>query len=188
MASDTSAYHLRLQGCVRPRLLTVRTERNVIGATLPLDGSRRPYPFLESSFHKTQAQISPDGRWIAYTSYETGKDEVYVQSFPKPGDKRQVSVDGGVQPRWRRDGRELFYLATNQTLMAVPISTDSSLRLGRPMPLFRTKILPQWSQSVVFYTAYDASGDGQRFILNIPPEDPGPQITVVLNWTAAIKR
>ena len=155
---------------------------------LPLDGARKPYPFLQSAFHKTQAQISPNGRWIAYTSYESGKDEVYVESFPQAGRKQQISVDGGVQPRWRRDGAELFYLATDQSLMAVPVKTDGPFAPGRAVRLFRTKILPQGSQSVVFYTAYDVSHDGQRFVVNVPPEDPGPPITVVLNWPAAVKK
>jgi dipeptidyl aminopeptidase/acylaminoacyl peptidase len=155
---------------------------------LPLDGARRPFPFLQSTFHKTQAQVSPDGRWIAYTSYESGKDEVYVQRFPTPGDKRQISVDGGVQPRWRRDSTELFYLATDQNLMAVPVKTGGTFEAGSPVPLFRTRLLPQGSQALFFYTAYDVSADGQRFVLNVPPEDPGAPITVVLNWTAVRKK
>ena len=154
---------------------------------LPLDGASKPYPFLQSTFHKTQAQIAPNGRWIVYTSYESGKDEIYIQRFPIPGDKRQISIDGGVQPRWRRDGAELFYLATNQSLMAVPVKTDDAFEAGSPVPLFRTKILPQGSQSLVFYPAYDVTADGQQFVLNVPPEDPGPPITVVLNWVAAKK-
>jgi len=154
---------------------------------LPLDGARKPYPFLQSAFHKTQAQIAPNGKWIAYTSYESGKDEVYVQSFPLPGSKRQISIDGGVQPRWRRDGAELFYLALNQTLMAVPIKDDGRFEAGPPVPLFRTKMLPQGSQSTWFFTAYDVTADGRRFVLNVPPEDPGPPITVVLNWMAVGK-
>jgi len=155
---------------------------------LPLDGARQPYPFLQSTFHKAQAQIAPNGKWLAYTSYESGKDEVYVESFPLPGSKRQISIDGGVQPRWRRDGAELFYLALNQTLMAVPIKTDGRFETGPPVPLFRTKILPQGSQSTWFFTAYDVSADGQRFLINGPPDDPGPQITVILNWSAAVKK
>ena len=120
--------------------------------------------------------------------YESGKDEVYVQSFPTPGNARQISPDGGVQPRWRRDGAELFYLASSQNLMAVPVKTDATFEAGSPVPLFRTKILPQGSQSVVFYTAYDVTADGQRFVLNVRPEDPGPPITVVLNWMAAARK
>jgi Tol biopolymer transport system component len=154
---------------------------------LPLEGARQPYPFLQSAVHKTQAQIAPNGHWIAYTSYESGKDEVYVQSFPIPGSKRQISMDGGVQPRWRRDGAELFYLATTQYLMAVPVKINGTFEAGSAVRLFRTKMLPQGSQSIVFYTAYDVTTDGQQFVLNVPPDDPGPPITVVQNWTAALK-
>src|SRR5207245_9429154 len=99
---------------------------------LPLSGDRKPYPFLRTPFHKTQAQVSPNGRWLAYTSYESGKDEVYVESFPLPGNKRQISTDGGVMPRWRRDGTELFYLAGDQYLMALPVKGETVLETGRP--------------------------------------------------------
>jgi Tol biopolymer transport system component len=151
---------------------------------LPLTGDRKPYPFAESSFHKTQAQISPDGRWLAYTTYESGHDEVYVDSFPQPGNRRQLSPDGGMQPRWRRDGTELFYVRSDQYLMAVPVKTAPTFEAGRPTPLFRSNILPQGSQSVWFDIAYDAAPDGQRFLVNSPPSDPGPPITLVLNWLA----
>jgi Tol biopolymer transport system component len=155
---------------------------------LPLAGDRKPFPFAQSAFHKTQAQISPNGRWIAYTSYESGRDEVYVQSFPAPGSRRQISAAGGVQPRWRRDGAELFYLASDQTLMAVPVRIAGAFDIGQPSPLFRSRILPQGSQSIWFDTAFDVTADGQRFLINGPPEDPGPPMTVVLNWTAALKK
>jgi hypothetical protein len=106
-----------------------------------------------------------------------------------PGQKRQISIDGGVQPRWRRDGAELFYVATSQMLMAVPVKTDATFEADRPVQLFRTRILPQGSQSLVFYTAYCVTPDGRRFIVNVPPEDPGPPITFVLNWPlSAAKR
>jgi eukaryotic-like serine/threonine-protein kinase len=155
---------------------------------LPLSGNRRPSPFLQTPFIKTQAQVSPDGRWIAYASNESGADEVYVQSFPTPGNKRQASTNGGVQPRWRKDGRELFYLASDQRLMAVRVKLDSTFEADAPVPLFRTRLIPQGSQSLGLPTAYDVSPDGQRFVVTIPPEDLGPPITVVLNWVGALKR
>jgi hypothetical protein len=154
---------------------------------LPVGTPAQPTPFAPSRFHKTEAQIAPNGRWLAYTSYESGRDEVYVDSFPSPGDRRQVSTAGGMQPRWRRDGTEMFYLARDQTLMAVPVTTTGArLDMGRATPLFRTRIVPQGSQSVWFDTMYDVSPDGQRIIINGPPNDPGPPITVVLNWQAAL--
>jgi serine/threonine protein kinase/Tol biopolymer transport system component len=156
---------------------------------LPRMGDRKPFPFAESPFHKTQAQISPNGRWLAYTSYESGKDEVYVQSFPAPGSRRQVSLAGGVQPRWRRDGAELFYLGSDQTLMAVPVTaTEGAFEVGRPRPLFRTRIIPQGSQSLWFDTMYDVTPDGQRFLVLGPPDETVPPITVVLNWLGALKK
>jgi Tol biopolymer transport system component/tRNA A-37 threonylcarbamoyl transferase component Bud32 len=155
---------------------------------LPLSGARQPSPFLQTPFIKSQAQISPDGRWIAYTSNESGTDEVYVQRFPTPGNKHQASTNGGVQPRWRQDGRELFYLASDQRLMAVPVKLDSAFEAHAPVPLFRTRLIPQGSQSLGLPTAYDVSPDGQRFVVAVAPEDLGPPITVVLNWVAALKR
>jgi dipeptidyl aminopeptidase/acylaminoacyl peptidase len=154
---------------------------------LSLGGERRPVPFLQTAFNKTQAQVSPDGRWIAYTSYESGGDEVYVESFPVAGSRRQVSVAGGVQPRWRPDGRELFYLASDQRLMAVPIRPRASLDLGAPVVLFKTRLFPHGSQSLFLPTLYDVAADGQRFVSYGQPEDAPPPITVVLDWTAALE-
>ena len=144
-------------------------------------------PFARSPFNKTQAQVSPDGRWIVYTALDTGHDEVYVDSFPIAGNRRQVSVGGGMQPRWRRDGSELFYLAPDQMLMAVPVTSKSGyFDAGRATPLFRTRLVPTGSQITGFGATYDVTPDGQRFLINGPLADPGPPITVVLNWTAGL--
>lgn len=148
----------------------------------------RPERYLSSPANETQAQISPDGRWVAYTANESGRDEVYLQSFPVPGRKRQVSNQGGVMPRWRQDGRELFYLAADQVLTAVSIDGDSSIDLGPPQPLFRTKLIVQGSEATTLPTTYAVSPDGQRFLLRAPPDDPPPAITVVLNWSSAVTR
>ena len=91
----------------------------------PLEGDRKPFPVLATPFNETNAQFSPDGRWIAYQSDESGRFEIYVQPFPGPGRKVQVSGEGGVQVRWRRDGRGLSYLASGNRLMAVPIQLDT---------------------------------------------------------------
>ena len=155
---------------------------------LPREGDRQAFPFLESRFHKTQAQIAPNGHWIAYTSYESGRDEVYVQSFPTPSKQRQISVAGGMQPRWRRDGRELYYLASDQYINVVPVKIDEAFEAGGPTPLFRARILPQGSQSIYFDTQYDVTPDGQRFLFTVPPDDPHPPITIVLNWPAVMRR
>jgi Tol biopolymer transport system component len=155
---------------------------------LPLAGDRRPFPFLETPANKTQAQLAPDGKWIAYTSNETGRDEVYVQSFPESGRKRQISTDGGAMPRWRRDG-ELFFLAANQFMTAVTITkSGGSVVFGSPVPLFHTKLIVQGSEATGLPTSYDVTADGKRFLLNGAPEDAGPPMTVVLNWTGAIRK
>ncbi len=155
---------------------------------LPLSGDRRPFPFLQTEFNNGQAQVSPDGRWIAYTSNEAGRDEVYVQSFPTAGSKRQVSTEGGAQPRWRKTGGELFYLAPDQVLMAVPVKDGQPLQVGRPTALFRTRLEFLGLQGPFFMAGYDVTADGQRFLLNMPPEQVVPPIEIVLNWTSVLGR
>jgi hypothetical protein len=154
-----------------------------------MNGERQPFPFLQTDFNQSQAQIAPNGRWIAYTSDETGHSEVYVQSFPHPGSKRQVSSIGGVQPRWRKDGKELFYLSPDEQLMAVTVRGEAEIDVEPAHPLFRTQ-LPMWATGgpPIWRTSYAVAGDGQRFLLNNPPEHPAPPITVVLNWPAALRR
>ena len=170
-------------------------QRIVFGRGRPMDLWILPVaggdavPFARSKFNKTQAQISPDARWIAYTSLDTGHDEVYVDSFPIAGNRRQVSVGGGMQPRWRRDGSELFYLATDQMLMAVPVTSKRGyFDAGRATPLFRTRLLTIGSQITGLGAYYDVTPDGQRFLINGPPADPGPPMTVVLNWASGLNR
>lgn len=169
----------------------VYTARGARGASdiwvLPLFGDRRPQPFRQTAFNKTQVQVSPDSRWIAYTSYESGRDEVYVESFPTGGSKRQISAGGGVQPRWRSNGQELYYVAADQRLMAVPVDGSATFQAGVPIPLFRTGVFPHGSQSFGLPTMYDVSPDGQRFLCMVPPEEAYAPITIVLNWMAALK-
>jgi Tol biopolymer transport system component len=108
---------------------------------LPLDGDRKPFPVANTPFEELQGQFSPDGRWVAYQSNESGQNEIYVQPFPGPGGKWQVSTKGGASPRWRHDGQEVFYLAPDATLMAVPIRVrGSSLEQDTPVALFRARI------------------------------------------------
>jgi dipeptidyl aminopeptidase/acylaminoacyl peptidase len=152
-----------------------------------LEGDRTPVPYLETPYNATQAQLSPDGRWVAYTANESGRDEIYVQSFPVPGRKRQVSNAGGAMPRWRADGTELFYLAGNQFLTAVPIVDRGSLAFGRATPLFRTRLVVEGSESQGIPARYDVTPDGQRFLVRYPPADPGAPITVVINWRSALR-
>ena len=153
---------------------------------LPLNGARRPIPYLETAFNKTQAQVSPDGRWIAYTSYESGRDEVYVDRFPERAEKRKVSTAGGVQPRWRKDGAELYYVAPDSRMIAVAVDTRTSGLAESP--LFKTRLIPHGSQSVGLFTLYDVSPDGRRFLCFTPSEESGSPISVILNFTAALRR
>jgi eukaryotic-like serine/threonine-protein kinase len=153
----------------------------------PIEGGRDA-PLLHTGFDENEAQVSPDSQWVTYVSNESGRDEVYVESFPTPGTKRQVSTNGGVQPRWRRDGREIFFLAQDQTLMAAPVTPGAVLQVGRPAELFKTGLPFRGTQAAGFRAEYDVSPDGQRFLLMEDPEIQGPPVTVVLNWTAALGR
>jgi Tol biopolymer transport system component len=132
---------------------------------LPLAGDRTPFPFLESTFNESQGQFSPDGNWIAYVSDESGEPQVYVQSFPKQTARVQISPGGGSQPRWRRDGRELFYVAADGTLTAAHVRTTGSFEAQAPSPLFTTRL-----QRGALRQSYDVSPDGQRFPV---VRDPG---------------
>jgi DNA-binding winged helix-turn-helix (wHTH) protein/Tol biopolymer transport system component len=152
---------------------------------LPMFGDRHPIPFLQTPFNEKQGQVSPDGRWMAYASDESGAWEVYVQSFPVPGGKRTISVGGGTEPQWRRDGRELFYLAADHTLMAVDVRPGETWQAGRPIPLFRTS-LPRTAEP---RNHYAVSADGQRFVIDSVTEgDNQEAMTVLVNWPAAVKR
>ena len=151
---------------------------------LPLQPDGKSQGLLETPAEEIQGQFSPDVRWIAYTSNESGSPEVYVRAFPDAGARWQVSVRGGAQPRWRRDGKELFYLALDGRLMAVSVNTTAAgIETGPPRPLFDTGIrggfLDRRNQYVV-------TKDGQRFLVNLSAEDEKPApITVVMNWDAA---
>ena len=99
---------------------------------LPLEGDRKPQPYLQTQFRENQGQFSPDGHWVAYTSDESGRLEVYVQPFPAAGGKWQISTNGGENPKWRRDGKELFYLGLDRRLMAVEVKTAPTFEAGLP--------------------------------------------------------
>jgi serine/threonine protein kinase/Tol biopolymer transport system component len=154
---------------------------------LPLTGERKPYPFLQTQFNETHAQFSPDGRFVTYVSDDSGRAEVYVQSFPASGGKWQISTGGGDQPQWRRDGRELFYMAPDKKLMAVPIVPGDSFAPGSPIALFATHV-PAGSLTGN-RNHYLVALDGKRFLVNDLLDEGNTQpITIVLNWAAALKR
>ena len=140
-------------------------------------------PFLATPFNEEEGQFSPDGKWMVYVSDESGQPEIYVQPFPGPGAKWRVSTKGGTQPRWGADGRELFYLATDQKLMRVDLKMAPEVEIGEPQSLFltRTKLLAGPAQ-------YDVSADGQRFLVNtLVEEQDTTLITLVQNWSEQLK-
>jgi len=154
---------------------------------LPMDtaGERKPVPFFRSEFDTRAGRFSPDGRWIAYSSDESGafNFEIYVRSFPAPaggGGKWMVSQGGGQQPRWRRDGKELFYLRPDGELMAAQVSANrAAFQASIPKPLFKAAFVQGW----------DVSADGTRFLFPIVLRDTTPYpFTVVLNWMGLLKR
>jgi hypothetical protein len=136
----------------------------------------------------SHAQVSPDGRWLAYSSDKSGRDEIYVSGFPSGGERRQVSNGGGEQPRWARKTNELIYLAPSGRLTAVSIKrgSDGLFEAGTPKPLFDIHVNPMVNRR----PQYAVSDDGQRFLVNSLTSDLGTQspTTVVLNWTAIIKK
>jgi Tol biopolymer transport system component len=146
-------------------------------------GDRTPRPVVEGRVITTHARVSPDGRWVAFANTDSGRFEVYVQNFPTPAGRWQVSVDGGLQPKWRGDGKELFYLAMDGMLMAVPLSLGVLAEVGKPEPLFQTRI-----EATTGFTwhQYDVSPDGRRFLVNTP-EISTTALTVVVNWPALLK-
>jgi Tol biopolymer transport system component len=144
-----------------------------------LDGGKEPLVVARTAAEERDGQFSPvDGRWVAYESDETGRAEIYLQPFPGPGEKIKVSASGGRQVRWRRDGRELFYIAPNGTLMVVPVTGALPAGLGAPAPLFKTTFAPV---RTISRQQYVVSPDGQRFLLVTQEGLPGP-ITLILNW------
>jgi serine/threonine protein kinase len=153
---------------------------------LPLDGDRTPIPFLQTNFDERQAQFSPNGKWVAYTSNESGRVEVHVRPFPAAAGNWQVSTDGGEQPRWRSDGKELFYLSADHKLMALEVNTEGpTFEHHAPKALFVTRV--GGIDTPGHY--YAVTDDGQRFLLNnLVEEAAHTPITVVTNWTAGLKR
>jgi Tol biopolymer transport system component len=152
---------------------------------LPLSpAGSKPVRLIQSPADLMHGNFSPDGRLVAYSSNESGKWEAYVQTFPISDRKWQVSTNGGYEPRWRRDGGEIYYLSEDRKLMAVPVGSGPSF--GVPKPLFQTRVLPGVSPLRLNYVP---SRDGRRFLVNTQNGDPPPNpITVVLNWTAGLKR
>jgi len=155
---------------------------------LPLAGDSKPRPFVQTEFNETYPVFSPDGRWVAYSSAESGRNEIYVVPFPGPGGKWQVSRGGGSYPRWRRDGTELFYLSDGPLMAASVDGRDNAFVVNHVKPLFepRYRIIGFGGSNA---NNYDVTPDGQRFLVAITEGTPGETpITVLTNWTAALSR
>ena len=151
-------------------------------ATLP---DFKTKAFLNASGSSRTAQFSPDGRWVAYASNETGKWEIYVTSFPGAQGKWQVSNGGGTQPRWRSDGREIFYLSPDLKIMAAPVASGTTFDSGAPVALFQTN--PRELVATSEQVSYDVSRDGQRFLVNTQaPQAEMQPMSITLNWAAQL--
>ena len=153
---------------------------------LPLTGERKPFPFIQTpQFDEERAQFSPDGRFIAYDSDESGRRQVYVMSFPGPGGKQQVSIDGGEDLIWRRDGRELFFLSESKMMAADVKTNGSSMEIANVRPLFDAKVsFGPFSG----FAHYDVTSDGKRFIVTATGEGTSTPMNLVINWTADLKQ
>jgi Tol biopolymer transport system component len=152
---------------------------------LPMSGDKKAFPFLKTPFTEGIGQFSPDSKWIAYQSNESGRFEVYAQPFPGPGGKFQISTNGGAQPRWNKNGKEIFYVSLDSKMMVAPVklSTDGqSLEKGSPTVLFPVHI---FGGSVLTgdRQQYAVSSDGQRFLVNLAKDEGTTSpITVIYNW------
>jgi serine/threonine protein kinase/Tol biopolymer transport system component len=162
---------------------------------LPLQGDdRTPFPVAHTDFDEVHGQFSPDGHWIAYASNESGRYEVYVQAFPKAAGKRPVSAAGGIYPRWRRDGRELYYVTPDNRLVAVPMHSDADgtgPTFGEPTVLFATRMViggNVGTTGTLSKASYDVAHDGRFLMLVMAEDTPTSPINIVLNWPAALRR
>ena len=151
--------------------------------SVPVSGSEAPRLVVKSAGTVDQAAFSPDGRWIAYNADENGQNDVFVVPFPPTGERWQVSTNGGVQPLWRADGREIFYLDPEGTLMVASVAAARAFAAGPPRALFRTPLVNPSSM----IEDYRVTGDGQRFLLRLPAADSRPpELKLVLDWPALL--
>ena len=150
---------------------------------LPLTGERKPFPVVRTSYREMEAVFSPDGRWIAYNSDESGRAEVYVTPFPGPGRKWQISTGGGILPRWPGTGSEILFDGAGDRIMATEVSNHGdTFEVGRTQPLFELRAQRRGN-------VFDVTPDGQRFLVNTPSEAQSSEpMTLVVNWPAELKK
>jgi serine/threonine protein kinase len=146
---------------------------------LPMAGERKPFAFANTSFLESEARFSPNGRWVAYVSDESGRREIYVRRSQGVGERIQISNSGGSRPRWSHDGRELFYVAADQKLIAVPVSTGDQFEAGNAVALFKIEARA---------SDFDVAPDGKRFLVNSTVDAPKRPLSVVTGWASNIKR
>jgi Tol biopolymer transport system component len=152
---------------------------------VPVEGDRKPVAVAQTPYDERDGQFAPDGQWIAYQSDESGRPEIYVQPFLRQGQKVRVSVAGGTQARWRRDGKELFYLSAENQLMEVPVArgVDGAMMFGTPVALFATHAVPV---AGVLRQQYVVTTDGSRFLINVAADEANTSpMTILLNWQPA---
>jgi WD40-like Beta Propeller Repeat len=155
---------------------------------LPLAGDRKPFPVVQGPRSHNRAAFAPDTHWIAYSSDESGLSQIYVQPFPATGGRFQVSKDGGIQPMWRGDGRELFFLALDGTLMAALIETKPEFQSASPQALFGSRSITITSGNTG-RRRYAVTRDGKRFLVITPERSPsGSPLNIVVNWLAAVQK
>jgi hypothetical protein len=160
---------------------------------LPIRGNHKPVPIAKTKFVEGSPKFSPDGKWLAYCSNESGRAEVFVQPFPGPGPKTQISTDGGTDPVWRRQGGELYYRVGDK-MMAVDVRTQPTFIAGRPRVLWEGHYSHGMSSSCgspgVTSFNYDVTPDGQRFLMvkDVDQDVASNRIEVVLNWTEELRR
>jgi Tol biopolymer transport system component len=153
---------------------------------LPMTGAP-PYRFVVGAAADVEGQFSPDCRWVAYSSNESGRWEVYVAHFPRKEGKYQISIDGGQQPRWRRDGKELFFLSRDRELMGVSVKVGEKFEFTAPTALFETQAHEPITGEEFF--TYDASADGQSFLINVNKEQNNPPpVDIILNWASQLTK
>lgn len=160
-------------------MLDPQTRRDIM--LLPMTGERQPQPFLKTSANEQGGKVSPDGKWLAYQSDESGSSEIYVTSFPQPARSWRISMSGGTTPSWRGDGHELFFVAGGK-LMAVRMTSGAEVHASTPQPLFEF-------DGLAYTPSYAPNQGGQRFLVGkITEKAPAPPINVVLNWAAEMKK